>query len=1091
MSRAALLVTVFFVGCGTPLDTTRDPVDKGSFGSVAYTLACKRLAWSEDRADGDGKLDVTGDTYRSFCRNGTAMPQNAYASVRALDGERPDLIAALDDGFPEEDLDPLQRLLARNAFLSLYDDGTAETVAEKLAELFTLMAEDTAAAGALARLDGRFGYRPSVPAIGLLRPVARFDKLDELLDSVPAALGPGGAAHEEFLRLQLAVSRELVDVKPVAGPADPQRTLNLAVDFLLTESTLFPAEQPRNLTRRDFRGLSVVEKDGASFPAPFVDMNADGLADADAQGRFVDAAGRPVTAPAPFVVPWLPETAPRRDAAGRALTSAGRPIYRTVDVDRTLLAALARDARELFSPTRGTALDLLRSSASLLGRRVTVRKTYTGGATLEYRGFEPAGSALLDMAHAYLQLLAEPDVDDSLALTRTLIVDHEPTAARLLEALLATADLGKQFPEAQLAPGSALYDDLIPVVNRILAVPGLTEDILRALEDPAMRGLGKRFRDLMTYKDSIDFDPDTQQVVGSMHTPVDRSQPDSGFNRSLLQRILHMLNDSAGHRFCNRDGAIITFFGFPTTFPYDECELLYIDDLAVFFVQSIAYAKDAQGRVLHDEHGRPLPKALLPIDLPGYLEPFVDDDLMEGQAGIDGFRFHPTPQALARTLFLSPPPDFIADVMDPAVCKDGDRYQSQHSGSLAALELNGTYDQIRPLVQAFADHDAERLFVDVLVVLHSHWPSRNSLQHQGTNPGGHGYAKRSDIHAWEPLVARVLEEDALWSALTSGAATLNAIQLPSGRMAPEVLAAKARHVFGPQGLAKRNGQTTSTTEDGRPITSLSPWHLLADAYKAKRTQLAAAPGEGELWQRAGGQVLDVLARGEAVGSSWRFRNPRFRGTVAAVADFLGRRIAAHRTTGDLGNWLGRELPGDLERIMTGPVYAGAADLVLSLSATPEARASLEELLVHLTTDATALDAAATVAADMLQWYACDADLVPLTRLLGKAIDPERGLVDALLDFAAKARAADDKGVVADLMARLEGEVVPGRTPLMQIVDSITEVHREKPFADQGKAMTAADYKKVFTTVAGFLSDEKRGLMKFTAIVKNRAGGENE
>jgi hypothetical protein len=213
--------------------------------------------------------------------------------------------------------------------------------------------------------------------------------------------------------------------------------------------------------------------------------------------------------------------------------------------------------------------------------------------------------------------------------------------------------------------------------------------------------------------------------------------------------------------------------------------------------------------------------------------------------------------------------------------------------------------------------------------------------------------------------------------------------------------------------------------------------------------------------------------------------------VAAVADFLGRRIAAHRTTGDLGNWLGRELPGDLERIMTGPVYAGAADLVLSLSATPEARASLEELLVHLTTDAAALDAAATVAADMLQWYACDADLVPLTRLLGKAIDPERGLVDALLDFAAKARAADDKGVVADLMARLEGEVVPGRTPLMQIVDSITEVHREKPFADQGKAMTAADYKKVFTTVAGFLSDEKRGLMKFTAIVKNRAGGGNE
>src|SRR5688572_32835879 len=99
------------VACGTPLDTTRDPVDEGSFGSIAYTLACKRLAWSEDRDDG-GALDVTGDGYRQACRDGTAMPENAYPSVRALDGERADLVAALDEGFPEDALDPLARLLS-------------------------------------------------------------------------------------------------------------------------------------------------------------------------------------------------------------------------------------------------------------------------------------------------------------------------------------------------------------------------------------------------------------------------------------------------------------------------------------------------------------------------------------------------------------------------------------------------------------------------------------------------------------------------------------------------------------------------------------------------------------------------------------------------------------------------------------------------------------------------------------------------------------------------------------------------------------------------------------------------------------------
>ena len=58
--------------CGTPLDDTRDPGDPGSFGHKAYTLACKRLAYSEDLADMDGTTDVSGATYRQFCIDGTA-----------------------------------------------------------------------------------------------------------------------------------------------------------------------------------------------------------------------------------------------------------------------------------------------------------------------------------------------------------------------------------------------------------------------------------------------------------------------------------------------------------------------------------------------------------------------------------------------------------------------------------------------------------------------------------------------------------------------------------------------------------------------------------------------------------------------------------------------------------------------------------------------------------------------------------------------------------------------------------------------------------------------------------------------------------
>lgn len=1083
----ALTVLLSTVACGEPLDTTRQTVDTGSFGTIVYTLACKRLAYSEDRADGDGRVDVTGENYREFCRKGTSPPPQPYPSVSALDGERADLIAAVDKGFPQADLAGLQKLLSSNKFLAIYDDDTAQDAAQKVADLFGELATDDEFTAAIARLDGRIGYRPGAAAKGLLPAVAQYAKLDALLDKVPDALGPGGAAHTEMVNLELAASRELASASPApTAPGDPERTLNLAIDLLLGESPLLGTDKPRYLTRRDARGLAVVEKEGGAFPAPFADKNGDGLADADASGTFIDGSGKPIDAPPPFAVPWKTD-ATRRDAAGRALNAAGRPLYRTVDLDRTVLAAVSRDARELFNPTKGTAVNLVRGASTLLGNRKTVRKSYPGAAALDYRGYDTSSAALLDLTHAYLSLLGEPDIGESLAVTRSLLVDHEPVAARLLEAMLATADLGKEFPDAKLEPGSALYDDLIPVVSQILAEPGLAEDVLRALEDPAVRPLGKRFADLMTYKDQIDYNGSTQAVTGSLRTPVDRTQPDSGFNRSLLQRILHLINDSAGHTLCNRPDATITFFGFPVSLPYDECELMRIDDLAVFYLQSIAYAKDSQGRVLHDSQGRPLPKARLPLNLPGYLSPFVTDAMMEDQSTIEGFRFHPTPQALNRVLFLDPQPDFLSDVMAPAECKDGDRYQTQHSGSLAALELNGMYDAIRPLVQAFADHDREDLFVAVLVVLHSHWPSKKSLQHQSNDPIGHGYAKRSDIHAWEPLVARVLNDDQLWSALTSGAATIDAIQAPSGRFAPEVLAAKARHVFSPRpGLAKRNGTTTSTTEDGHPIPVLSPYILLADAYKLKRTQLAAAGADGELWPSATGQLLDLLVRGESVGASWRYKNPRLRGLSASLIDFLERRLERHQALGDLDNWLARELPGDVERVLTGPVFAGAADLALSLSAAPEARAALEELLSSLNTDGTpGFDVHLTVTADLLQWYASDTDLLPITRRAGKAMDPEKGLGDATFKLVGRARDADTAGALAALLSRLESDYQPGRTALAQISDAISEVHRGRPFLDLGRPMTGGDYRKVMQAVQTFLTDEKRGLMKFAAIVKDR------
>src|SRR5215470_3497036 len=321
----ALVGLVGLVACEEPFDTTRQPVDEGTFGATAYTLSCKRVAFSAD------PTDVSGDTYRRYCRDGTGMPAQPLPVVEALGNERPDLVGAVDTAFPKKFLDPLQAFLTSAAFLPVYDDGTAEKAADRLAALFALMAGDADFRGAMARLDARLGYRPAYAQPGVLKQVSTYPGLDGLLLAVTDALAPGGVAHDALTALADAAARELANAGAAPSRDAPDRTLKLARGLLLTESPLLGTGKPMWLAVRDGRGLAVVAK---PIPAPFVDKDSDGFADADASGRFVDASGKPIDAPAPFPVSWHPDTA-KRAADGRALSASGQPLYQFVDLDKT------------------------------------------------------------------------------------------------------------------------------------------------------------------------------------------------------------------------------------------------------------------------------------------------------------------------------------------------------------------------------------------------------------------------------------------------------------------------------------------------------------------------------------------------------------------------------------------------------------------------------------------------------------------------------------------------------------------------------------------------------------------------------------
>ena len=124
-------------------------------------------------------------------------------------------------------------------------------------------------------------------------------------------------------------------------------------------------------------------------------------------------------------------------------------------------------------------------------------------------------------------------------------------------------------------------------------------------------------------------------------SPVDRTKADTDYNRSLMQRIAHLIHDANGVQFCNKQGA--TALGFT----FNKCEMFEIDDLALFYILNMqTNAGNASG------------SAKSGADFCGHLTTtnvlFTGgcSTLIGSLVGIDGFGQFPTPAALNRSLFL-------------------------------------------------------------------------------------------------------------------------------------------------------------------------------------------------------------------------------------------------------------------------------------------------------------------------------------------------------------------------------------------------------------------------------------------------------
>src|SRR5262249_38940090 len=371
------------------------------FGEQVYAITCERVGWSEALA-GHAPKDVSGDLYRQWCASSPA-PADAAAQGKALAARRGDIIQAVGTSLPHDYLSRPQDLLL--ALLPLYDDNTIESANDRLGIAFQTMEQSPDFADAMSHLAGREGYRPLGSAsLGLVRTVMEYPRIDSVLAETLRVVDVGGSGHDAGGKPYDASARPLAPTQPVANPHPPAPTPKLALDLLMTQDPAFGTTNSTYVVSRDVRGLA----DAANMPA-FLDADHDGRPDADAFGRLLLADGTP--APSPFPVAGEVDTAPMRDAQNRALDSSGNPYYVTLDLDKTFVAAAARQSRMLVNPSRDTAIGMLAGAKALLGAPMMRSKVLDDGSPYVWQGYDPATSPALDMTYGFAQLMADPNFD--------------------------------------------------------------------------------------------------------------------------------------------------------------------------------------------------------------------------------------------------------------------------------------------------------------------------------------------------------------------------------------------------------------------------------------------------------------------------------------------------------------------------------------------------------------------------------------------------------------------------------------------------------------------------------------------------------
>ncbi len=582
--RAGLVLGCTVLAAGLLGSCAPEPAPQGeviqrSLGLEVYIVLCEHLAGTEF------PNDVRGFTAKTVCHDGQPGPIEGKR-LEALRQNRPRMVSALDAILEDTSVrGELETFVSK--LLPLFDPPieSMPNATRAMGTLLDVFASDDEALTALQRISGRQGYRPLQQALGTLSAVFRYPRLKPFLLELTRAIDVGGVAHDSWQQLAHAVGMELATYQ--ALPITETGALDVARKLLLSPDKAFATNTASWLVERDVRGFA---KPNAASSVGFADTNGDGFVDVSDKGVFLDAKGQPPSIPTPFSVLAEVESQIKasRDAAGRALDPAGKPVYEYVDADQTLLSGLSTELKNWStSDAQGNSalLGLMAGLQEVLGEQKPMEAKF-GNGKLAYKGPDAPNAPLLGVVDFASLFIEAPELDVTLELVDRLLVEHPDVAARFAKALLDSKARADLDTNAHIEHPSNFWDEVVTLLKRLsqrrllpdAAHPGLDETALeslfRALADPAIRHMGGEIA-IMGRFNTVCQDPQTQdlsfcidinqtninaKVQGGYTTLVDRSMPDlpsdmangKTGNVSQLQNFLMLVGELTDRPLCNK-----------------------------------------------------------------------------------------------------------------------------------------------------------------------------------------------------------------------------------------------------------------------------------------------------------------------------------------------------------------------------------------------------------------------------------------------------------------------------------------------------------------------------------------------------------